>query len=320
MLKVNAYVQKIGPRQFEATVILEGGVAISALGGQRRGAIKALHEACDRYHEQFEDCEPLPPREFLIEDIPDLGSEVEEESSSEAAVAEEEDEEESEDFEERIQNLLGAPAVSGVKIPGMDKGWVTPISDLETWIDYYRGVISRLASLGQDDDKPIAWRDYEEIARYRKEANEIMHSVGCVGPWDRMPSGDFWLRLANGEKDPTVRSFRRGEGNRRERIRRWVKNELPERYTYDGGDVEQRLLAQRTGKLFQDQMRDNLAAAGQSNPELLKLFYKLGYVVSLRSQGLPPHEKFEQELIAGGLTEEKIQAYISKSAGIAVGE
>jgi len=149
------------------------------------------------------------------------------------------------------------------------------------------------------------------------------NQIPCIGAYRSMPSGDKWIRIS-GELDPTVRQTKSGEGTNRARHHRdingnWqnVFNNLkykqkiaPEgSYKYPGTS-EQRTLAYKMGK----SMSAKAAQAGYDS-NIQSLWYKLGFVVSLRSQRAPYHTQFESDLMVAGVQETKIREYVNTVVG-----
>jgi hypothetical protein len=76
------------------------------------------------------------------------------------------------------------------------------------------------------------------------------------------------------------------------------------KYEYPGS-TEQKNLAFKHGRVLQA-----IGAREGRDSKTKTLWYKLGIVVSLRSQGALPHAKFEADLLAAGYTEEQISAQV----------
>lgn len=202
--------------------------------------------------------------------------------------------------------------INRLSFPRMDQGLVTPFSDMEVWCARYREAVTVATQLmGEDFSK-------ERGARFRYEVNSYMeHGDGripCIGAYRQMPSGDRWIRVT-GEYDPTVKQPKAGEGKRRAQHWRdingnWVNVSGKERsfkprdgYKYPGLP-EQRSRANLLGKA----MSAKAAELGH-NDRTREVWYKIGFVVSLRSQNAPYHSQFESELMVFGIKEETLREF-----------
>jgi len=305
MITVSAQIERVDGiiRVWLDYTASDGSQAIAeGIGQTRDEAILDLHLACDEVN--------LPEREF---DVPEL--EVEKihqitdemfQASLQAAT------------NESPSDLIKDLGINPNGMLGMlDQGWVTPTSNREHWLKAYRAALETVSRMDQGRDDGLEEKPWERSSRIRGEINAIMHQLGCVGAYNKMGNGDNWLSVT-GELDTTVRPSRAGDGDRRDRARRYVKNELTEeeerpRRGYGYGSFEQRQQAHNYAKNLAEQAEES---AQELSIGLTKrdIAYRLGYVMVLRSMRLPPHERFEAELKALGFTEEHFSRFLERAS------
>lgn len=312
-------VKKVGKRQFHAGVKFQG-QWITATGKQTKTAVKALEQALVERN--------IPLVNWKVQILEPVELSLPKTESAEKADTSPATERSPSvcQTQEEVPNLV-SPRMELPKMPTLDTGLVTPISDKTTWVAAYRKAVGIIVSTeSQDLNESYG----ERIRRFQSEVIAIMENPKeghpCVGAWRRMPSGDSWLSLTD-EPDPTVRKVQRGEGSRRERNwkningnrvdvsgksengsgRSKSRSKSSSGYNYPGSP-EQTRLAYKAGRAASSK------AAQNGHPkEVQNIWYKLAYVVSLRSQEAPPHTKFELDLTEAGITTEQVERYVSQA-------
>lgn len=209
--------------------------------------------------------------------------------------------------------------------PKLDQGFVTPISDKETWCaNFHKAVELAMSTMSNAYDK-------ENASKFRAEVNMCMENgtagVPCIGAYRVMPCGDRWIRLS-GLDDPSVRKPKQGEGLNRarhhkdinnnwvdvsgepeKRRRRKVEKE-PGRYEYPGLPPQK-----AAGMKMAKAMKAKAVAAGK-DAATQDLWFKIGYVMALRSMDAPYHTQYETELMQAGVREEELRAYTVRFTSI----
>jgi hypothetical protein len=209
--------------------------------------------------------------------------------------------------------------------PKLDQGFVTPISDKDTWCSvFHKAIEIAMSTMSNAYDK-------ENASKFRAEVNMCMESgqagVPSIGAYRVMPCGDRWIRLS-GLDDPAVRKPRQGEGLNRARHHKdingnWVDvsgepekrrgrkaEKEPGRYEYPGLPPQK-----AAGMKMAKAMKAKAVAAGKDE-STQQLWFKIGYVMALRSMDAPYHTQYETELMQAGLKEEELRAYTVRFTSI----
>lgn len=221
--------------------------------------------------------------------------------------------------------------------PRMEGGYVTPLSDKDAWLDVYRQARAKFDAVQFEEGETRESRS-EKIREYRTQINTLMESISFIGPWRRTVGGDFWIRFS-GEADHTVRgathrsrrqvtkningnwvqvengkarSLTRDEKREANRAayREQRKAERAAKGASYTGSTEHRNIAYK----YASAMSRSAKEAGHDSATQ-RLWYKVGYVVSLRSMNALPHTKFEDDLKAAGITEEYLQGQVAEYKG-----
>jgi hypothetical protein len=188
-------------------------------------------------------------------------------------------------------------------VPG--GGRVTPLIDREGYSKAAAAAIALAASL----DLPADPR--EAIEKFRQIVNETCRAANFVGPYDRLPNGEMWLRLCPGVYDPTSRAPRAGDGARRigkdlngnpvdsqgEAVLLKPRRGEEPKYQYPGPkEVKSAAWAQaaKWSAVCREAGMDRAACT---------IAYKLGFIATTRAAKAVPHEKFETDLAVPGLDE-----------------
>jgi hypothetical protein len=305
------HVAKIGNRKFTAAVSYQGsptGWLVSDPCGQKRTAIKNLLGKLQEKGQAVS--------EYSTKDLGDLSRRVE--IDEEAPTI------------KRIDPEVSAEVTPPVA-PRMDGGYVTPLSDREAWADVYRQARAKFDSVTFEPGETHESRK-QKVYEYRRAIGDLMESISFISPWRRTVGGDHWIRFS-GELDHTVKAPKAGEGRVRERFHRDLSGIIrdvskegekkvtrAEKRAANKKKYREQRVAEReaSGAVYKgDKGARNAAwkyAAGLSkaakeaghDTSVQRLWYKFGFVVSLRSQGALPHVKFEEDLKAAGYTEEDL--------------
>jgi hypothetical protein len=239
----------------------------------------------------------------------------------------------------RRQVAAAQVAATLPKVAATEEGWITPRSDRAAWNESYRHAVQVCTGFRPDGLNKLFGNAAKQ---FRIDVTAIMRSVGCIGPWSER-DGVPWTHIA-GVSDPTVAPIKAGVGDRRvlkdingiKRINggeqiledspfKHLQEECeaaiaaqiapkppaPAGYTYSFGSAEQRKLAADAGRRLIAQAKEQ-----GKDADTQRIWGMIGFVLSLRAQGLPPHSVFERKLKEAGVTEEWLREKSSKAAGV----
>ena len=330
MTTVKAVVRKVGERQFIAGVKLNGSWIFSEpkdeiTAGQARGAVQRLNKKLQQMKagvvldSEFQLLEPARQKAQVFRAAPHISSEIPEEFS----------------------NLPKTAATeNGWTTPRSDKeAW---IESYENAVEAVTGTKLENLKLKFEEnlqfrkDVTVVMRATGFIGPWNLNEKEIpwIYVAGCKDPTSmgvRPGTGDRRVmkdingikRINGGEQVQEKSVF--AESSRPNRVQVFggtktgrvvtkgeVESSEPEvagenvpafrapRYTH--GSPAQRQMANMKGQELAVQ-------AGElgKDEETVKLWGKIGYCLSLRAQGLPPHVDFEREIKAAGVTEKWLQ-------------
>ena len=194
-------------------------------------------------------------------------------------------------------------------VPG--SGRVTPLTDREGYAKAATAAIALAAAL----DLPADPR--EAIEKFRSIVNETCRAANFVGPYDRLPNGEMWIRLCPGVYDPTSRAPRPGDGARRiykdingmpvdgagnslqlkdRKKGKPAEGSAEPKYEYDGPKAAKQAAWKQAAAFSAACRTAGLDKASQT------VAYKLGYVEALQASGAPDHVKFNRDVEAADAT------------------
>lgn len=222
--------------------------------------------------------------------------------------------------------------------PDMPAGRINPLTGLTFWVDVYLAAMGKLMAVEYPGETPR-----EIVQNLRIAVDLVMNNAGCVGAWDRAPSGDYWIRYASSRDsrvfDPTMKNTNPGEGLRREKHHRNINgnwDDVSKAGQKRAGKASDRKAAAQVAakekaatqakasaspKYVPQNEEDKVAyrkayafgsalgAAFREAGQDQRLGYKVGQCAALRAQGATPHAKFEADLAAAGVTLEYIASY-----------
>jgi hypothetical protein len=136
-----------------------------------------------------------------------------------------------------VRDTIPAPAPSpeetvAVVIPAaMDTGWITPVSDPDSYRDALNYAFITATGF---EARQIRNMGPEQVADTRKAVTALMVAAGYIAPWSPGPGVPMyengqktdklqpanWIRTLKGFYDPTTRPYKSGEGERREAFAR----------------------------------------------------------------------------------------------------
>ena len=254
-----------------------------------------------------------------------------------------------------VRDTIPAPAPSpeetvAVVVPAaMDTGWITPVSDPDSYRDALNYAFITATGF---EARQIRNMGPEQVADTRKAVTALMVAAGYIAPWSPGPGVPMyengqktdklqpanWIRTLKGFYDPTTRPYKSGEGERREAFARdinklhanpekteaFIAKERARRATRTStsnvkvnksdaikakpeytGSADQRKLAHKAGRVYQDAAKDI---------GLGLLAYKMGYLASLVSQKAVPRTDFSASVEAASNKDR--QAVLAVVSGI----
>jgi len=187
------------------------------------------------------------------------------------------------------------------ELPIQDRGGsISPMSDLDSWVKTFIRAYEEVERLSNAErSRTIGERPVEsEVKWFRDTVNALMEDAGAIGAWRYTPSQESYLNLARrmGAKvvDPTIQQPGRNAWRERRALAGGSDGSRKRKNEYGHGSEEQRKTAISYGRACANKAREG----GVEDRKVLALYYKYGYCKQLREFGLPPHVRYESDLVA----------------------